>query len=89
MPHDVFVSYAHADDVKPFGEEVGWVTTFVEEFQKILQMKMGNPGPNVLMDHLLVSNAQVTSTLQEKIKSSRIVTQSFQPNNCRTIKAAL
>ena len=53
MPHDVFVSYAHADDVKPFGEELGWVTIFVEELKKVLRMKMGNPGPDVWMDHLL------------------------------------
>ena len=72
MPHDVFVSYAHADDVKPFGEEVGWVTTFVEELKKLLCMQMGYPGPDVWMDHLLASNAQVTPTLQDKIKSRRI-----------------
>ena len=79
MPHDVFVSYAHADDVKPFGEKVGWVTTFVEEFKKLLWRQMGYR-PDVWTDQLLASNEQVTSTLQDKIKSSRTIVLFMSPS---------
>jgi len=37
MSHDIFVSYAHSDDVPPRGAEFGWVTTFTEELKKLLQ----------------------------------------------------
>jgi hypothetical protein len=73
MPHDVFVSYAHADDECPRGAEFGWVTTFKEELRKRLQMKIGAQGADIWMDHQLTSNDRVTPTLMQTVRESRTI----------------
>ena len=73
MPHDVFVSYSHADDECPRGAECGWVTTFTEELRKLLRMKIGDQGADIWMDHQLTSNDRVTDTLMQTVRESRTI----------------
>ena len=73
MPHDAFVSYAHADDMCPRGTEFGWVTTFKEELSKLLRMKIGAQGADIWMDHQLTSNDRVTDTLMQTVRDSRTI----------------
>ncbi len=37
--YDVFVSYAHIEDVPSAGVSVGWITTFVEHLKQHLRTK--------------------------------------------------
>ena len=69
--YDVFISYAHADDEKPYGAESGWVTTFVEELKKRLRSKLGGSGASVWTDHQLAANERVTETLLDSVRLSR------------------
>src|SRR5215510_13592259 len=73
MPHDAFVSYAHADDACPKGADFGWVTTFKEELSKLLRMKMGGQGADIWMDHQLTSNDRVTDTLMQTVRESSTI----------------
>jgi hypothetical protein len=73
MPYDVFVSYAHADDVCPKGADFGWVTTFKEELSKLLRMKIGAQGAAIWMDHQLTSNDRVADTLMQRVRDSRTI----------------
>lgn len=79
MTHDVFVSYAHNDDVPPAGIERGWVTYFVEELKTELTKKLGKR-PDVWMDHLLLKNYRVDTELNDKIRSSRTIVLFMSPS---------
>lgn len=79
MTHDIFVSYAHADDEPPGAAKYGGVTTFVEELKKVLRKKMGGSGAQVWMDHHLAANQRVTETLQEHVLNSRIILLFMSP----------
>src|SRR5262249_20351327 len=68
--HDVFISYAHADDEPPLNLPHGWVTTFTEELRKRLRAKLGGSGASIWMDYLLAANDQVTPTLLESVRAS-------------------
>jgi len=69
--YDLFISYAHADDVVPFGASKGWVTTLADELNKVLRRKLGGSGASIWMDHQLAANANVSETLLETVRSSQ------------------
>src|ERR1700742_944533 len=50
--HDVFISYAHADNVALSGTDVkeGWVTTFASNLNKLLSRKLTSDA-SIWMDH--------------------------------------
>lgn len=73
MPHDVFVSYAHADDVPPSVAPMGLVSTFVEELKRALRWKLGGCGADVWKDYFLAMNDRVEETLAERVRSSRTI----------------
>lgn len=59
--HDVFVSYAHVDDIPAHGSSHGWVTTFVAELGRQLAMQLGRiDNQSVWMDHHLRGNSAIT-----------------------------
>lgn len=61
--HDVFVSYAHVDDLPQSGAERGWVTTLVSNLRVQLARKLGRDEARIWMDHQLAGNTPVTPTL--------------------------
>ena len=70
--HDVFISYAHADNFKLFGS-VEWVSGFVEDLQALLAKKLGtNETPSIWIDHELAKNIPLDTALTDEIKSSAI-----------------
>src|SRR4030095_3418127 len=77
--YDMFVSYAHADDEIPAGARNGWVTTLVEELNKVLRRKLGGSGARIWMDHQLAANANVLDTLLARLRSSRILLLVMSP----------
>jgi hypothetical protein len=69
--HDVFVSYAHVDDVVPVGAPQGWVTTFVSELRRLLAGQLGRlDNHSVWMDHRLQGNDAVTPTILTEADNS-------------------
>jgi hypothetical protein len=80
MPdHDIFISYAHADDEVPVGAAKGWVTTLIEELNKVLRRKLGGAGARVWMDHQLAANQNVTDTLLSTLRDSRTLLLVMSP----------
>jgi hypothetical protein len=79
MAHDIFVSYAHIDDQPPEEVEVGWVTHFIKELNKVLASKLGRT-PDVWMDYLLLENAIVDEELYEKVRDSRTIVLFMSPS---------
>ena len=77
--YDIFVSYAHADDEIPAGAKNGWVTTLVEELNKVLRRKLGGSGARIWMDHQLAANANVLDTLLATLRGSRILLLVMSP----------
>ena len=77
--YDLFVSYAHSDDEIPTGARNGWVTTLVEELNKVLRRKLGGSGARIWMDHQLAANANVLDTLLATLRSSRILLLVMSP----------
>lgn len=69
--HDVFVSYAHVDDVQPVGVAHGWVTTFVMELRNRLAKQLGRmDNHSVWMDYRLQGNDVINPTILEKARNS-------------------
>lgn len=77
--HDIFISYAHADDEPPMGLDRGWITTFVDELRKILRRRLGGGGADIWMDHQLAANAVVQPTLLDMVRSSRTLVLFMSP----------
>src|SRR4030095_11279640 len=77
--YDMFVSYAHADDEIPAGTRNGWVTTLVEELNKVLRRKLGGSGARIWMDHQLAANANVLDSLLATLRGSRILLLVMSP----------
>ena len=62
--HDVFVSYAHVDDIVPQGASHGWVTTFVSQLRCLLAAQLGRmDNHSIWMDHRLQGNDAVSPTI--------------------------
>lgn len=59
--HDIFVSYAHVDDLPFPGVDKGWVTTLVETLEILLAQKLGRrEAYSLWMDRELSRHAQLT-----------------------------
>src|SRR5688572_19655784 len=77
--HDIFVSYAHADNEVPARATTGWVTTFVDELTKILRRKLGGSSPDIWTDERLAPNAIVDVALQNRVQNSRTIVLFMSP----------
>ena len=77
--YDIFVSYAHADDEIPIGARNRWVTTLVEELNKVLRRMLGGSGARIWMDHQLAANVNVLDTLLATLRGSRILLLVMSP----------
>lgn len=69
--HDIFVSYAHVDDVPFPGTEKGWVTTLVETLRVLLAQKLGRSDAYSLwMDHQLSRHENLTPEILGNLERS-------------------
>lgn len=71
-PPDVFVSYAHADNEPLFRAEQGWVSSLVDNLERLLRIK-GFRDLNIWIDHQLTGNVELTPTLMRLVDSSAIM----------------
>jgi hypothetical protein len=67
---DIFVSYAHGDDLAEPGEH-GWVTRFVLHLDRKLTMQLGRKGASIFMDHSLIVGTEVTPLLDGLASKAR------------------
>ncbi len=66
--HDIFVSYAHVDDLAFPGVEKGWVSTLVETLEILLAQKLGRQeGYSLWMDHQLSRHVDLTPEILENL----------------------
>ncbi len=78
--HDVFVSYAHVDDMTLPGVDTGWVTTLVDALQTRLIQKLGRPEYlSLWMDHELSGHESITDQLLNKVTSAATLVVVLSP----------
>jgi hypothetical protein len=82
--HDVFISYAHADDEVAVGASSGWVTTLAAELRKVLRRKLGGHEPSIWMDHQLAANIPVEQALIDTLRASRTLLLVMSPGYQRS-----
>jgi hypothetical protein len=75
---DVFISYAHADDIRDVGEDRKWVEGFTDDLRKRLerQLKLIGKGESALYlwnDQTLERNRDLPTTLAAKLDKSAIL----------------
>lgn len=69
--HDVFISYASVDNHPPVSVSKGWITTLVQELQRVLDIELGrNDRANIWMDYQLQANDVLTDTLLNTLNRS-------------------
>lgn len=68
--HDIFVSYAHVDNVPFAGAEKGWVTTLIGELKNELGRKLGrSEAYSLWMDYELRGNEPLTPDINEQLSN--------------------
>ncbi len=77
--HQVFVSYAHADD-RPFEDEgKGWVSRTIENLINSVARQSGGGQVDFWMDHRLEEQREVDVELQRKIIESKVILAFLSP----------
>jgi hypothetical protein len=72
--HDIFVSYAHVDDVPFSGADKGWVTTFISNLKNELGRQLGRTDAYSLwMDYELRGNQPVTPDIDKQLNNTAIL----------------
>jgi hypothetical protein len=63
--NDIFISYAHIDDLSPFGEEKGWIDLLHERLTVLVAQALGYE-PSIWRDgHNLQGNDQLDGAISE------------------------
>jgi hypothetical protein len=82
--HDIFVSYAHVDDV-PLVEGSGWVSTFVDRLRRLLAMRLGRADAySIWMDRRLIGNDPFPEALLQQINRSAALVIILSPGYLRS-----
>lgn len=77
--HDVFISYAHIDDVSPFGQEKGWIDLLHERLSVLLAQALGYE-PRIWRDgHNLQGNYELTGAIGEGVTRSLLLVPILSP----------
>jgi len=78
--HDIFVSYAHVDDLPFPGTEKGWVTVLIETIRVLLAQKLGRSDAYSLwMDHQLSRHVDLTPEILKHLQGSATVLVVLSP----------
>ena len=71
--YDIFISYAHVDNLKTPNESKGWITTFEEFLAVLLSRRVGEiDGVKIWRDLTLDGSQLFDETIQNRIKESAI-----------------
>ncbi len=79
MADQVFISYAHADDVPMDEEAIGWVSCFVDKLKRSVGMQPCGGNIECWMDHRLEPQRQVDDELRRKIRGSKVIVAFISP----------
>lgn len=72
--HDIFVSYAHVDDIPWHGIQDGWVTTLISNIKKQLATHLGRTDAYSLwMDDKLAEHVELTQQIMEALNNTAIL----------------
>lgn len=83
--HDVFISYAEADNQKTENTKDGWVDSFIDLLQKCLNRVLGlDDSCLVWTNHQLASNGPMTPDLVTKIESTPLFVIVLSPDYLRS-----
>ena len=79
--YDIFVSYAHVDDVPLPGVQKGWVTTLIGCIKTRLAQRLGRSDAYSLwMDYELARHVNLTPQIMDALRHNRLTT----PNSTHT-----
>lgn len=82
--HDIFVSYAHVDDV-PLVDGGGWVSTFVQQLRRLLAMRLGRADAySIWMDQRLIGSEPFPEALLNNIRQSAALIIILSPGYLRS-----
>lgn len=71
--YDIFISYAHVDDLTTPGESKGWITTFEEFLAVLLSRRVGRIGSvKIWRDPTLDGSQLFDKTIQDRINRSAV-----------------
>lgn len=77
--HDIFISYAHIDDVSPFGQEKGWIDLLHERLSVLLAQALGYE-PKIWRDgHDLQGNYELNGAIGEGVTHSLLLVPVISP----------
>ncbi|HEX8119118.1 MAG TPA: toll/interleukin-1 receptor domain-containing protein, partial [Pyrinomonadaceae bacterium] len=77
--YDLFISYAHIDDLSPFGEEKGWIDLLHERLSVLLAQALGYE-PRIWRDgHRLQGNDELTGAIGAGVTRSLLLVPVISP----------
>ena len=77
--HDLFISYAHVDDLPLFGTK--WVSTLLQDLRNLLAQKMGRLDACIWWDETeLRGNHDVTSEIRTILQQSATLLMVLSPS---------
>jgi hypothetical protein len=77
--YDLFISYAHIDDLSPFGEEKGWIDLLHERLSVLLAQALGYE-PRIWRDgHRLHGNDELTGAIGAGVTRSLLLVPVISP----------
>jgi TIR domain len=79
--HDVFVSYAHLDNVGPEGDtRQGWIDTFIERLSIQVCRRLGSKAVDVWTDRQQAGNQALTPSLLRAVRESALLLVVMSPS---------
>jgi hypothetical protein len=77
--YDLFISYAHIDDLNPFGEEKGWIDLLHERLSVLLAQSLGYE-PRIWRDgHRLQGNDELSGAIGAGVTRSLLLVPVISP----------
>lgn len=68
--YDVFVSYAHVDNLPLAGAGTAWVSTLIQNLKVLLARKLGRDLAEIWMDPRLAGNVPLTPAILDSLRET-------------------
>jgi hypothetical protein len=82
--HDVFISYAHLDNLKAGEVRGGWVDSLVDPLTVQLKKRVGSDAVQIWMDHELAGNRPLTPEILTAVRESALLVVLLSPAYLRS-----
>lgn len=77
--YDLFISYAHIDDLSPFGEEKGWIDLLHERLSVLITQALGSPVRIWRDGHRLQGNDDLSGAIGDGVTRSLLLVPIISP----------